>query len=346
MRQKLTPLLSNLLSLTKPRIVALLCLTGVSGVLAAGGTSLVVLVAFVVAGAGMAGGAASLNCYYDRNLDKKMARTRDRPLPSGEFPAWVSVILGVSLLGLSTLIGGVFLNASSVMYMWLGMVSYVGLYTVVLKRRHWLGVVLGGSAGSFPVLAGWSVVKPISVSAVLMAALVFCWTPAHAWAFAYVYRKDFESAGIPTLPVVAGKDRVQRSIWYSAVLTVLVAGAVTPFTGLVYTGVFLASSPLFLLAFYQYKRSGHPSVAVRAFFTSNTFLAVLFGSWGIDGLLGHPNSLISLVPALVVPLIFIQVWKAQPGLRGISGAIGEEWKLVLETAHNYWKKNPIQGRSK
>jgi protoheme IX farnesyltransferase len=286
----------TLLSLTKPRIAGLLCLTGVTASFAAGGLPAPTLLAFALAGFGMAGGAAALNCYYDRDIDPGMAQTADRPLARGRLDPRLALAFGLALLGAAAAVAAWRLPPVAVGYMWLGVAAYVGLYTVLLKRRHWSAVVLGGSAGSFPVLAGWTAVRPLSAAAVAMAALVFVWTPAHAWALAVVYREDFAAAGIPTLPVVADAERVRRAVWLSALATVAVAAALVPAAGPVYLGAAAPACGLFLLAYRAFARRGGDALAVRAFFTSNVALATAFVGWGLSGVTGGPLAAVGSRP--------------------------------------------------
>jgi len=311
---------SHLWSLVKPRIVALLCLTGVSALFAAGGAPVPQVVGFVVAGALLAGAAAALNCWYDRDIDRHMERTADRPLPSGDLSPRTAVAFALSLLVAGTAVALATLPPGAVGYMWLGVGAYVGLYTVLLKRRSRFGVVLGGSAGSFPVLAGWAAVRPLGPAALLMATLVFVWTPAHAWALAYVYREDFASVGVPTLPAVASPERTARAVWYAALGTVAVAAAVVPFAGSVYAGSALAGSPCFLLAYRQYRRSRTEETAVRAFFTSNCYLGVLFLAWAADGLFPTASPAASVAAGLLVLATFAWMWTGRPSLRGVESA--------------------------
>ncbi|WP_458205702.1 heme o synthase [Haladaptatus sp. NG-SE-30] len=320
-------LASQLLSLLKPRIAALLCLTGVSGALAAGGLEPLAFVGFVLAGVGMAGGAAALNCWYDRDLDRYMERTANRPLPRGDLSPHVALAFAAGLLAAATVVGLAAVSLESVLYMWLGVASYVGLYTVVLKRRHWSATVFGGSAGAFPVLAGWSAVRPLEPAAFVMAALVFVWTPAHAWALAQVFRDDFASADVPKLSVVADGVTVQRRSVTFALLTVVVAAVILPLSGLAYATVFVGGVPAFLLAYRQYLRVGSDETAVRAFFTSNLFLTVLFVGWGIDGVVEavHPG-VVLLAPAVF--WLFVKMWIGRLQLRGVSGAVGGEWRTA------------------
>jgi protoheme IX farnesyltransferase len=320
---------SALWSLVKPRIVGLLALTGVCAALAAGGPAPGRLVAFAVAGALVAAGSAALNCWYDRDLDREMARTADRPLPRGDLSPTAAAGFALTLLAGGTALGLATLPAAAVGYTLAGAAAYVGLYTVLLKRRHWLGVVLGGSAGSFPVLAGWRVVEPVGPEAIAMAALVFAWTPAHAWALAAVYRDDFAAAGVPTLPVVASPARVRRSVWRSALAAVGVAALPAVVAGPVYAATLAAAAPPFLLAYRRFSREGTDAAAVRAFFSSNLFLAVCFLAWGAGGVLPRSLQPGAVAAALSVPWLFVRLWRARPALRGVRGAVGAEWRPAL-----------------
>jgi len=323
------PRLADLLSLCKPRIVALLSLTGASALFAAGGAPLLQVGAFLLAGAAIAAGSAALNCYYDRDLDTRMERTADRPLPAGRLDPGIALLLAALALAFGTAVGLSALPPVSVAYMWLGALAYVGLYTVGLKRRHPIGVVLGGSAGSFPVLAGWSVVEPVGPAALLMAALVFAWTPAHAWALAHAYREDFAAAGVATLPAVASTERVQRAVWWAALVTVALAALLVPLAGAAYAGVVVAGSACFLLAYRTYARAGTDAAAVRAFFTSNLYLAVLFLGWAIDGGIGVP-AWGALPAAAVTAYAFHRLWAARPSLGGVEAATWRERGPTVE----------------
>lgn len=319
----------DLLSLVKPRIVALLSVTGLAAMAAAGGRGLPTTLAFALAGGLVAASAAAANCYYDRHLDRQMERTADRPLPSGRLDSRLALAFATSLFALGIAVGLATLPAESVAYMALGAVAYVGLYTVLLKRRHWMGVVLGGSAGSLPVLAGWSAVRPLAPEALVLAAVVFAWTPAHAWALAFVYREDFDAAGVPTLPVVASERRVRRATWYSAWATLAVAVVAVPLSRPLYATTLVVGGACLLVGFRQFHREGTEESAVRAFFTSNLFLAALFLAWGIEGIVSGGIGILALASVVAVPLAFVRLWTARPSLHGVRGAVGGEWRSVI-----------------
>lgn len=329
-----TTLHHDLWSLIKPRIVALLCITGVFSLLAAGGWTPATVLAFTVAGGCIAASGAAFNCWYDRTLDRHMGRTADRPLPSGRLDHRIAAVFATGLLLAGTVIGMLTLPLESVVYMLLGFAAYVGLYTVLLKRRHWLGVVLGGSAGSFPVLAGWTSVQPLAPQAIIMAIVVFVWTPAHAWALGYVFRSDYANVDVPTLPVVASKARLKRWIWYSVWGTVAVAASAIPFASPPYTVTVVGGGALFVLGFYQFHRTGTKPAAVRAFFTSNLFLGVLFVAWGFGEIVTGTGVLVQVFALIALPILFIGLWNAQPSLRGVPASVGGEWKVITRRLRN------------
>ncbi|WP_255196555.1 protoheme IX farnesyltransferase [Halorarius litoreus] len=332
--------LGHLLSLVKPRIVALLSLTGLCGLFAAGGAPVARVGGFLVAGAFVAGGSAALNCWYDRDLDREMERTADRPLPSGELSQEVALAFAVGLLLAGTVVGLASLPPVAVGYMWLGVAAYVGLYTAGLKRRSRLGVVLGGSAGSFPVLAGWTAVRPLEPVALLAAALVFVWTPAHAWALAYVYRDDFAAVEVPTLPAVASVGRTATAVWVAALATVGTAVLLVPVAGGVYAVAVLVGSPPFLVAYRRFYRVRTEPAAVLAFFTSNCYLAVLFLAWAAGGGVSQPSAVTLLVTALATMGLHAWLWRRRPALRGVR-ASPVDWRAPVEWASAHgWRYGP------
>ncbi|MFB6347250.1 MAG: heme o synthase [bacterium] len=312
---------SDWLSLTKPRIVFLLCISGVGAVLASGGTHPVTFLGFTVSLALIAASASVMNCYYDRHLDTKMERTQGRPLPSGRIEPLHALIFGLLLLTAGTVLGAFVLPARSLVYLLLGFASYVFLYTVWLKRTHWMGVVLGGSAGSFPVLAGWTVTGPLTMSGFLMAFFVFAWTPAHAWALEFVFRDQYETAGIPTYPVVKTLNETANGLTWAAVSTVLAGAALIPFTGPLYDAILIGSTPMFLFSYYMFYRDRGENEAVHAFFSANLYLTFLFVGWALDGFLGQPGWMGLYLLALTMPPSFIWIWRSRPSLGPVEASV-------------------------
>ena len=172
--------------------------------------------------------AGAFNQYVERDLDARMRRTRGRPFVTGRLahgPRWLWLIGAMTVA--SCALAWLATNLVASIYVFLGAFTYGVVYTVWLKRRTWLNIVIGGLAGSFAVLAGAAAVTPEPGAAALALALVlFLWTPPHFWSLAIAYRDDYAEARVPMLPVVVGDERAARAILFSAVL--LVAASILP----------------------------------------------------------------------------------------------------------------------
>jgi protoheme IX farnesyltransferase len=181
------------------------------------GLTLVLAVLFASAAAG------AFNQYVEHDLDRRMARTRNRPFVTGTLqhgPFWLWVI-GAMLLA-SVAAATLASNAAAGVYVFLGAFTYGVVYTVWLKRRTWWNIVVGGLAGSFAVLAGAAAASPVpGPEALALAVVLFLWTPPHFWSLAIACRDDYAAAGVPMLPVVIGDARAARAIYVSAWLLVL-----------------------------------------------------------------------------------------------------------------------------
>lgn len=165
-----------------------------------------------------AGGAGALNHFLDRDLDARMTRTARRPLPAGRITAWQVLALGLGLVALALSLALWQLNRLVALHLFLGAFTYVGVYTVWLKRRSWLNVVIGGLAGSFAVLAGGALARPeLCLPPLIFAAVLFFWSPSHFWSLAIAYKKDYVGARIPMLPAVKGEALTAESILYNTV---------------------------------------------------------------------------------------------------------------------------------
>jgi len=215
--------------LFKLRIGFVISFTALAGVAVAPGS----LAGWKIAVLGLAvlissASAGAFNQYVERDLDVLMKRTSKRPFVTGALthgPFWMAVIL-VMLAG-SVLATALVLNIVSALFVFLGAFFYAVVYTVWLKRRTWMNIVIGGLAGSFSVLAGAAAVNPqLSTQALILAAILFLWTPPHFWSMAIAYRKDYEAAKVPMLPVVVGDKRAARIILGSTVM--LVATSLLP----------------------------------------------------------------------------------------------------------------------
>jgi protoheme IX farnesyltransferase len=280
------------IALTKPRIIELLLVTTVPAmVLAARGLpGGWLLVATLVGGSLAAGSANTINCYVDRDIDQVMHRTRSRPLVRHQVAPRAALIFGLVLGVLATVELGLTTNWLSA---WLAdgaIAFYVFVYTIGLKRRTPSNIVIGGAAGCFPVLIGWSAVTgTVGWSAVLLFVIVFLWTPPHFWALAMRFRDDYAAAGVPMLPVVATPVAVARRIVAYSWLMVLASLALVPVghLGLIYLVSAAVTGGWFVLeahALLARATAGRDPRPMRLFHLSITYLTLLFLAIAIDQL--------------------------------------------------------------
>jgi len=276
-----------LLNLFKLRIGVAIALAAVAGLAVTPavatdtlrGWQVIVLTLAVLVSAAAAG---AFNQYVERDLDARMARTRNRPFVSGALahcPLWLWVI--GAMLAASVLAAAIAANWLAASYVFMGAFTYGVVYTVWLKRRTWLNIVVGGLAGSFAVLAGAAAVTPsLSPASIWLAVVLFLWTPPHFWSLAIVHREDYAEAGVPMLPVVVGDARCARVILGSAM--VLVASTLMPaFHGLgwVYLAAALAGGTYFIAACVALVRNPGRGTARASFRASLVQLSlVLFGA--------------------------------------------------------------------
>jgi protoheme IX farnesyltransferase len=238
--------------------------------------------AAVLSVAMMLGSAAAsvFNHWYDRDIDREMQRTRNRPLASDSLvhPEWVLVIAAVLLVAGLTLAWWAF-NGMVALHLFLGVFFYAIVYTVWLKRRTWLNIVIGGAAGSFAVLAGAAAVDPQRVVLpMLLAIVLFLWTPSHFWALAILIKDDYARARLPMLPVLAGDAVTARVIFANSLLMVVVAAL--PWwlgeMGEIYGVLSILLGLLLLWCNWQLVRVPNRLWARRNFFASMQYLAALF----------------------------------------------------------------------
>ena len=226
-------ILRDYLSLLKLRVVLLLDATAVGVMVPAahGHPSWSAMLAVLFGGTFAAGGAHAINCWFDRDIDAEMHRTRRRPLPSGRIPAWHAVVLGITLIALSFAVLWAGANLLAAVLALAGALVYVFVYTVWLKRSTPHNIVIGGAAGAMPPLVGWAAATGrLDLTALALFGVVFFWTPPHFWALAQMLKNDYARAHVPMLPVVAGDVSAKRQTIVYAVLTVAVS-LVPFFTG-------------------------------------------------------------------------------------------------------------------
>jgi protoheme IX farnesyltransferase len=274
----------DFVALMKPRVMSLVVFTALVGMVAAPGSLhpalAVIAILCIAVGAGASG---ALNMWYDADIDRLMARTAARPIPRGNVSADEALTFGVVLSVFSVATLGVLVNWLAGALLALTIAFYVFVYTMWLKRRTPQNIVIGGAAGAFPPMVGWAAVTGgVSLDSVLMFLIIFMWTPPHFWALALYRSRDYERAGVPMLPVVAGADETRRQILIYSLL--LVPLAVFPaFTGLG-GKIYLVASVGLGAAFLWYafevwaKREGRAADAAarRLFLYSILYLFLLF----------------------------------------------------------------------
>ena len=286
--------IKSYVSLTKPRIIELLLVTTVPTMFLAsnGWPDWYLVLATLIGGALAAGGANALNNVVDRDIDALMDRTAHRPLVTGKVSVRGAVALGITL-SLSSVIWLVSqVNTLSALFAASAIVFYVCVYTLLLKRRTSSNIVWGGAAGCFPVLIGWAAVtNSISLAPIVLFLIVFWWTPPHYWPLSMQYRKDYENAGIPMLPVVADREKVASQIAiYSWIMvaTTLVLPLVSELS-IVYVLGAIILNLIFMREVYALRNRAKSDDLdinpMKLFHWSITWLALLFFLIGLDPLL-------------------------------------------------------------
>ena len=286
--------IKSYVSLTKPRIIELLLVTTVPTMFLAssGWPDWYLVLATLIGGALAAGGANALNNVVDRDIDALMDRTAHRPLVTGKVSVRGAVALGITL-SLSSVIWLVSqVNTLSALFAASAIVFYVCVYTLLLKRRTSSNIGWGGAAGCFPVLIGWAAVtNSIGLAPIVLFLIVFWWTPPHYWPLSMQYRKDYENAGIPMLPVVADREKVASQIAiYSWIMvaTTLVLPLVSELS-IVYVLGAIILNLIFMREVYALRNRAKSDDLdinpMKLFHWSITWLALLFFLIGLDPLL-------------------------------------------------------------
>ncbi|HEX2044540.1 MAG TPA: heme o synthase [Gaiellaceae bacterium] len=274
-------------TLTKPRIMVLLLVTGAGGmVVGAGGLPSPGLVLATLGGLALAcGGASALNHVLDRDIDIHMRRTARRPVAAGRVAPERALEFGLALSAFSFVVLTSFVNVLAALLALAGNLFYVLVYTSWLKRSTPQNIVIGGAAGAVPPLVGWAAATgDLTVPALLLFLIVFFWTPPHFWALALLIKRDYAEAGVPMLPVVRGERETARAIVRYSV--VLVAITLLPVAwralGAVYLGAAVALGVAFLWLAVALARETTPRRARRLFGYSLAYLALLFVAMAVD----------------------------------------------------------------
>jgi protoheme IX farnesyltransferase len=278
-------------TLTKPRIMTLLLLTGLCGMfVGARDVPSAGLITVTMVGLALAcGGASALNHVLDRDIDRLMGeRTRTRPVAADRIPPSRALEFGLALSAFSFVLLASTVNVLTAALALIGNLFYVLVYTRWLKRATPQNIVIGGAAGAVPPLVGWAATTGnLTLPALWLFLIVFLWTPPHFWALALLIRRDYEAARIPMLPVVRGERETARQIVLYSV--VLVGATLVPFLwgtlGLVYLVTALALGCAFLWLALKLWRERTPRRAAALFHYSLLYLALLFTAMALDPLL-------------------------------------------------------------
>lgn len=273
-------LFSQVTNLLKLRIGVVMMLTALVAMVATPGPQPSAFEALVLAFAVLvsAGAAGAFNQYFEVDLDRKVPRTCNRPFVTGYFrkgPVWLGIILLLLVVGVGS--AALVLNVPAAIYIFLGAFFYAIVYTVWLKRRSWTNIVIGGASGSFAVLAGAAAVDPqLGPVPIMLALVLFFWTPSHFWSLAIAKNRDYTKTGVPMLPVIIGNRRCAEVVLINTLT--LVAISILPF--------FYGMSWIYLVAaaggggFFIYHnclmiRDPSPRVAMKSFFASLAQLVLL-----------------------------------------------------------------------
>ncbi len=276
----------NYLVLMKPGIMVLLVLETLTAMIVAAGRSTQPLVLLILAIVGVlaSGGSAAVNNYLDRNRDILMSRTASRPVASGKISPSHALSFGIVSILLSIVLSVLFFNPITALMILSGAASYIFLYTVYLKPRTYWNIVIGGVAGVFPALTGWTAATgSVQLPAIFIGALVFLWTPSHFWGLSMKFKEDYVRAGYPMLPVVKSERQVINWIVLSSIplLPFSLLPLVVPYLGhfdyLYYFAAF-AVGVAFITVDIKMLREPTRDNAFKAFLFSLPYLFVVFGA--------------------------------------------------------------------
>jgi protoheme IX farnesyltransferase len=278
-RPAIPTVLRDYLTLTKPKVQSLLLFTTITTMYVAGDPSVGLVFLTCLGGALSAGGAGAINHAVDRDIDRTMARTADRPVASGRVSATAATVFGLGLGTASFLLLALTVNPLAAALSLSGFFGYVCVYTLWLKRTTPQNIVIGGAAGAVPPLVAWAAVTGgLDGMAFYMFAIVFFWTPPHFWALSLLMKDEYAKAGIPMLPVVRGEEETRRQILLYTVL--LYAVTQLPFCAGGLGVAYLVPSMLLGAGFIYFStrlyRSRERRWALKTYLYSLAYLAALF----------------------------------------------------------------------
>jgi len=281
--------LKEIFEVSKPRIIILLVITAVTSMYA--GSKLVgpdisylEILHIIVAGSLASAGSSALNHFYDKDIDLKMKRTSNRPIPSGRIGANSVLGYGLGVSILAVVYAYLFINPFSTFFIALGIFFYVIIYTVWLKRRNWSNIIIGGFAGSAASMAGWSAATgSIDPLGFLVGFLVFMWTPSHFWCLAMKIRDDYAEVKVPMLPVLIGMERTSKYILANTIILLPYSLMLYAFgMGIVYTIIAAIAGGLMLGYHYKLTKTPTSDFAWKAYKVTAPYLTIIFIGIALD----------------------------------------------------------------
>jgi protoheme IX farnesyltransferase len=281
-------LVADLVTLTKPRIISLLLVTTIAPmfITPAGLPSLALVGWVTLGGYLMAGGANAINMWFDRDIDDKMTRTRTRPIPSGRITAAAALAFGLGIASIAFVLFWTMVNPLAAWLALGGLLFYVLIYTMWLKRSSPQNIVIGGAAGAFPPLVGWAAMTGrIDLGALYLFAIVFYWTPPHFWALALNKTRDYGNAGVPMMPNVHGIPETKRQmLLYTLMLVPLtIMPAIIGLSGLFYgIAATLLGARFLQLCWAIVREEGVTPKTWQLYKYSLSYLALLFVAMAVD----------------------------------------------------------------
>jgi len=284
-RARLRAVAADYFDMMKPRVQTLLLFTTITTMYVAGSPSIGLVALTCLGGALSAGGAGAINHWFDRDLDAVMVRTANRPVPAGRVAPRNALVFGI-LLGVSSFaLLATTVNVLAAALSLSGLLAYVFVYTIWLKRRTPQNIVIGGAAGAVPPLVAWAATTGhLSGAAFYLFAIVFYWTPPHFWALSLLMKDEYAKAGVPMMPVVRGDEETRFQIVLYTFL--LVAVTILPFAGGLFgTVYFIAAVVLgagFIALAVKLFRTRERRPALRLYLSSLAYLALLFAAMVVD----------------------------------------------------------------
>ncbi len=272
--------------LLKPRVMSLVVFTAVVGmVLAPGGIAFETGLIAVICIAAGAGAAGAINMWYDQDIDCIMQRTKLRPIPAGRMNAREALVFGILLSAGSVLTMTLLVNAATAALLAVTIFYYVFIYTIWLKRRTPQNIVIGGASGAFPPMIGWTAVTgDIGLGAVALFTIIFLWTPPHSWALALFRRGDYEAAGVPMMPIVAGVRKTKRLmlIYTALLIPATLSPVVIGMSGLLYGVTAIALGGGFAVHAWRVWKDPAVKAARPMFLYSILYLFLIFAALLLD----------------------------------------------------------------